>query len=691
MKRLMLIAALLLGICGQAFGSCDVTIDGHSVCDFDVTDWSGIDEPATSPLNFGRLYYDRTQQDWYCSKDGGAFALCFTGGGGAGSGGTVTLQYGDITVMSSTFTLDIDPAYYEDDESPTNEWNLRPRDLWLLNSGDTMFGTLHFGVGANITLEAGNTVDGRDVSIDGSKLDGIESGADVTDAANVAAAGAVMDGDFSSNGLMTRTSAGGYTSRTLTGDAEIVVSNGDGVSGNPTLSIASSIARDSELAAQDECSEITGCVENALTTVDISDDTNLTAGTGINLNGDTISVQDIYVLTAGDTMIGNLNVDAQMVIGSQAAPEASIILDLSASDQALRVTRLADPTANIATPRHGMIAYDSTDDQLQAYIDGTWVDIGGSGGSTDWDNIGDPSASATIAFGGTQQTISSSLDDPTAGLEASLTITNTDADLSNQSTLLRLRHADDSEFNAIWLQMQDNGGDNVIQFYTPAQGSIPGVLYMFFKDSTLTGQLPAIVVAYEDDGDDNAVAYEFLDNSVTDIMTKNWGDGFLFTKHYVLGSSTLSSGTCADATSDRWYGDKDCSGTKDSGESFFDIASPGGFGFTIDNDGSAITNTGTIGVGQIAPEDCTISSATVLADVSGSINVAVYKQTYANYPAMTEISASADMNLTTAIKSQDTTLTGWTTNVTAGDVLEFYITATPTTVTAVSGFVQCDP
>ncbi len=42
------------------------------------------------------------------------------------------------------------------------------------------------------------------------KLAGIETAADVTDATNVAAAGAVMDGDFSSNGLMKRTGAGTY-------------------------------------------------------------------------------------------------------------------------------------------------------------------------------------------------------------------------------------------------------------------------------------------------------------------------------------------------------------------------------------------------------------------------------------------------------------------------------------------------
>lgn len=42
----------------------------------------------------------------------------------------------------------------------------------------------------------------------------VEDGADVTDATNVAAAGAIMDGDFSTNGLMKRTGAGTYATAT---------------------------------------------------------------------------------------------------------------------------------------------------------------------------------------------------------------------------------------------------------------------------------------------------------------------------------------------------------------------------------------------------------------------------------------------------------------------------------------------
>ena len=47
----------------------------------------------------------------------------------------------------------------------------------------------------NIVMSGAQTVDGRDLSVDGTKLDGIEAGADVTDTANVTAAGALMDSE----------------------------------------------------------------------------------------------------------------------------------------------------------------------------------------------------------------------------------------------------------------------------------------------------------------------------------------------------------------------------------------------------------------------------------------------------------------------------------------------------------------
>jgi hypothetical protein len=95
--------------------------------------------------------------------------------------------------------------------------------------------------------------------------------------------------------------------------------------------------------------------------------------------------------------------------------------------------------------------------------------------------------------------------------------------------------------------------------------------------------------------------------------------------------------------------------------------------FIIDGGGSAIT-TGVKGDVQV-DFDCTILSATALADQSGSIVVDVWKDTYANFPPTDadSITASAPVTISTATKSTDSTLTGWTTTITAGDILRFNV------------------
>ncbi len=90
-------------------------------------------------------------------------------------------------------------------------------------------------------------------SAERTKLSGIETSADVTDATNVAAAGALMDGDFTSNGFLKRTSAGSYsvdtntylTSLSVTGLSDVAAFEtnfADGVSANDdSLASAKSI------------------------------------------------------------------------------------------------------------------------------------------------------------------------------------------------------------------------------------------------------------------------------------------------------------------------------------------------------------------------------------------------------------------------------------------------------------------
>lgn len=100
--------------------------------------------------------------------------------------------------------------------------------------------------------------------------------------------------------------------------------------------------------------------------------------------------------------------------------------------------------------------------------------------------------------------------------------------------------------------------------------------------------------------------------------------------------------------------------------------------WTIDGGGAAIT-TGQKGYIEI-PFACTITSARSFADQSGSIVVDVWKDSYANYPPVDadSITASAPITISATTKSQDSTLTGWTTSVSAGDILGFNVDSVST-------------
>jgi hypothetical protein len=110
-------------------------------------------------------------------------------------------------------------------------------------------------------------------------------------------------------------------------------------------------------------------------------------------------------------------------------------------------------------------------------------------------------------------------------------------------------------------------------------------------------------------------------------------------------------------------------------------------GLVIDGGGSAIS-TGVKGYTRV-PFAGTISKVTMLADQSGSIVVDVWKDTYANYPPTDadSITASAPPTISAATKSEDATLTGWTTSVSAGDVFGFNVDSA-STVTRVSVLIE---
>ena len=100
--------------------------------------------------------------------------------------------------------------------------------------------------------------------------------------------------------------------------------------------------------------------------------------------------------------------------------------------------------------------------------------------------------------------------------------------------------------------------------------------------------------------------------------------------------------------------------------------------YEIYNSGSPIV-AGEYGRTEV-PFDCTIISARLFADQVGSIVIDIWKSTYAGWPptVANTIVASAKPTLSSASKSQDTTLTGWSKTLLAGDVLKYKVDSATT-------------
>jgi hypothetical protein len=98
----------------------------------------------------------------------------------------------------------------------------------------------------------------------------------------------------------------------------------------------------------------------------------------------------------------------------------------------------------------------------------------------------------------------------------------------------------------------------------------------------------------------------------------------------------------------------------------------------FDGGGSAISGNPEVDV--VIPANGAITSYTMLADPSGSAVIDVWKSTYADYPPTNDdsITASAPPTLSSAAKATDSTLTGWTTSLTTGDILRFHLDSSST-------------
>lgn len=107
-----------------------------------------------------------------------------------------------------------------------------------------------------------------------------------------------------------------------------------------------------------------------------------------------------------------------------------------------------------------------------------------------------------------------------------------------------------------------------------------------------------------------------------------------------------------------------------------DITTVGEIGITVDGGGSAVT-TGSKGFFQLQYAG-TILSVTLIADQVGSVLFDILKSDLAHVGAGASIVASDPPALASVQTSTDAALTGWTTSLAAGDVLEYKISSAST-------------
>ena len=191
----------------------------------------------------------------------------------------------------------------------------------LMKAGGTMTG--------NIVMSGSETVDGRDLSTDGTKLDGIEASADVTDATNVNAAGALMNSDLATKGtIAVGDGSGDPTILSVGTDGHFLKADSSAGAGVAWAASSASVAAD-EIATGD--SAVTIATSSGNITIDAQAD-----DSDIILKG-TDGGADTTFLTLDGSDAGTATFNHDIILGDNsiiklgAAPDLQIYHDTSNS------------------------------------------------------------------------------------------------------------------------------------------------------------------------------------------------------------------------------------------------------------------------------------------------------------------------------------------------------------------------
>ena len=204
-------------------------------------------------------------------------------------------------------------------------------------------------------ITTNSTFDGRDVATDGTKLDGIEAGANVTDTTNVTAAGALMDSEVTNLAQVKAFDSSDYATAAQGTTADNALPKSGGALTGPVTTTSTFDGRD----VATDGTKLDGIEASA----DVTDTANVTA--------------------AGAVMDSELTSEASVKALNQgvATTDSPSFVNLTLSGTGSVKVPSGTTAQRDGSPANGMFRYNSTNEQFEGYQSGAWGAIGGGGGS----------------------------------------------------------------------------------------------------------------------------------------------------------------------------------------------------------------------------------------------------------------------------------------------------------------------
>ena len=200
-------------------------------------------------------------------------------------------------------------------------------------------------------ITTNSTFDGRDVATDGTKLDGIEASADVTDATNVTAAGALMDSEVTNLAQVKAFNSADYATAAqgTTADAALPKSGG---------AMTGAITTNSTFDGRDVATDGTK-LDGIEASADVTDATNVTAA-GALMDSELTAIASVKALNQGVATTDSPTFTNLTLTGTDSVKVPS-----------------GTTAQRSGSPANGMFRYNSTTAEFEGYQDGAWGGVGG--------------------------------------------------------------------------------------------------------------------------------------------------------------------------------------------------------------------------------------------------------------------------------------------------------------------------